>query len=376
VLNAVLFIADPHLASLLQDMAGESREFSIESIAELARTDYAVARTLSKHSLDVALVEMTDLERDLPVAAAIQKNSPALPVVGLAGSGQQFHLNRGFTELASVAVWPFTVPDLERAISGAVHKLHGEIYENLVSFLPGKAGSGASTAVLQTARALTQELNKRVLVMDGDLHSGLMAAILNVTPRFSIREALAEAPAMDSMAWQRLVSPVGGIDFLLANPAIKEPVPHWTHYFQLLRFAAPRYDFVLVDLPEVVNPATAEVVRRSRAVHVLSTPEFTSLRLSKQRCQELENWGVERARIFGLLNREHRDDLSVKDAEQVLGFPIVRSFPNDYKAVQKAVKEARFIDPRSSLGEAYLGFSKTLCGVCEEKKSFMGLFRR
>ncbi len=376
MLNAVLFVADPHLAGLLKGMAGESDEFSIDSVAELARSDYAVARTLSTHRPDVALVEMTDLERDLPVAAAIQKNSPDLPVVGLAGSGQQFHLNRGYSELASIAVWPFTVLDLERAISGAVHKLHGEIHENLMSFLPGKAGSGASTVVLQTARVLSQELKKRVLVLDSDLHSGLMAALLNVSPRFSIREALAEAPAMDLMAWQRLVSPVGGIDFLLANPAVKEPVPHWTHYFQLLRFAVPRYDFVLVDLPEVVNPATAEAVRRSRAVHVVSTPEFASLKLSKQRCQELEDWGVAKGRIFGLLNREHRDDLSAKDAEQMLGFPIARSFPNDYRAVQKAAKEARFIDPRSNLGEAYLAFSKMLCGVSEEKKSFLGMFRR
>jgi pilus assembly protein CpaE len=376
VLNAVLFVADPHLASLLQGMAGESSEFSIESIAELARTDYAVARTLSTHRPDVALVEMTDLERDLPVAAAIQKNSPEVPVVALAGSGLEFQLNRGFHELASYAVWPFNVLDLERAISGAVHKLHGQMHDNLLSFLPGKAGSGASTVVLQTARTLAQELKKRVLVMDGDLHSGLMSAMLNVAPRFSIREALAEAPALDSMAWQRLVAPVGGIDFLLANPAVKEPVPHWTHYFQLLRFAVPRYDFVLMDLPEVVNPATAEVVRRSRAVHVVSTPEFASLKLSKQRCLELESWGVGKARIFGLLNREHRDDLGAKDAEQILGVPIARSFPNDYRAVQKAVKEARFIDPRSSLGEAYLAFSKTLCGVAEEKKGFMGLFKR
>jgi hypothetical protein len=36
----------------------------------------------------------------------------------------------------------------------AVHKLRGEIHENLVAFLPGKAGSGASTIVLNTARVM------------------------------------------------------------------------------------------------------------------------------------------------------------------------------------------------------------------------------
>lgn len=376
MLNAVLFVADPHLAALLQGMAGESQEFAIESTAELARTDYAVARTLNTHRPDVALVEVTDPERDLPVAAAIRRNSPEVPVVGLAATDVQFQIGRGLDEVTSMAVWPFTVLDLERAISGAVHKLHGGIFENLLAFLPGKAGSGASTVVLETARALAHERKKRVLVMEADLHSGLLAAMMNVQPVSSIRGALAEAPSIDTLGWQRHVTSVGGIDFLLADSAVKEPVPHWTHYFQILRFAARRYDFILVDLPEVVNPGTAEVVRRARAVYLVTTPEFACLELSRKRRQELEKWGVDRVRIFGLLNREHRDDLGAKEAERILECSVALTFPNDYRAVQKAVKNASPIDSRTSLGEAYATFSRMLCGLEADKKPFLGLFRR
>jgi MinD-like ATPase involved in chromosome partitioning or flagellar assembly len=375
VLNAVQFVDDTHLASLLQGMAGESKEFAIEAHTETARTGYAIARALSTHRPDVVLVEMTNLERDLPIVAAIHNHSPELPIVGIGASDVQYQL-KGNADLSSVALWPFTVAELEGAISEAVHKLHGGICENLVAFLPGKAGSGTSTIVLNSARVLTRELNRKVLVMDSDLHSGLIAAMLNVEPTFSIREALAEAPHIDSMSWQRFVTTVGGVDFLLTNPAKKEPVPHWTHYFQLFRFAAKKYELMMVDLPEVVNPATAEVVRRAHAVYVVSTPEFASLKLSKQRCQELENWGVGRERIHVLLNREHSSDLGQKDAERILGYPVAATFPNDYKTVQKAVKEAGFIDTRSHLGGAYAVFSKILAGVEVEKKSFMGMFRR
>ena len=186
--------------------------------------------------------------------------------MGLASRDLQMSLNRGFnSDVTSLAMWPFTTAQLEHAISTAVHKLNGGIYENLFAFLPGKAGSGASTVVLQTALVIAQELERRVLVMEADLHSGLLSAMLRVEPKSPIRNVLAEAPRMDNLSWQRSVTSAGGVDFLLTDTAIKEPVPSWTHYFQILRFAVPKYDLVLVDLPEVINSATAEIVRRARA---------------------------------------------------------------------------------------------------------------
>ncbi len=377
VLNAALFIADPNMASLMRRLAGESNEFDLGSIVELASTGYAVARTVSTVKPDIMLLELTILDRDLPQAAAIQSQCPDVPLVALISREVQLLLSRSASsDFAAFAVWPFTVTDLEQAVSSAVHKVHGGIHENLVAFLPGKAGSGASTVVLHTARVMAQELKSRVLVMEGDLHSGLLSAMLQVEPKSSIRGVLAEAPRLDNMSWERSVTSVGGVDFLFTNTAMKEPVPSWAHYFQLLRFAAPKYDLVMVDLPEVINPATAEVVRRARAVYVFSTPEFASLKLSKQRCQEVSDWGVERGRIQGLLNRGHKSDISPQDAERILDCPVAATLPNDYKTVRRATADASLIDKRSDLGAAYLAFSKKLTGAEAEKKSFMGLFRK
>jgi Flp pilus assembly CpaE family ATPase len=375
MLRAVLFIADPPMATLMRNLMGESNEFVIESIVELGKTGYATARTLSTVLPDVILLEMTSLERDLPQAAAIHQQSLDVPLVGLVSAEVQLLLNReANSDVTSCAVWPFNLAELEHAISVAVHTVHGGIHENLVVLLPGKAGSGASTVLLNTARVITEQLKQRVLVIEGDLHSGVLSAMVRVEPRSSIREALAEAPRLDSLSWQRYVTSAGGIDFLLANTAIKEPVPSWTHYFQTLRFAAPRYDVVLVDLPEVVNSATAEIVRRGHAIYVVSTPELASLKLSKQRCQELDDWGVDRGRVQVLLNRGHKSDIGPQEAARVLDCPVAATFPNDYKTVRRAALDASSVDKRSHLGEAYLAFSKMLTGA-ETGKTSRGLFR-
>ncbi|HTB15673.1 MAG TPA: hypothetical protein VK752_29080 [Bryobacteraceae bacterium] len=371
MLNAVLFIADPNMASLLRGVAGKSNEFAIESIVELTTAGYGVGRMLGTSRPDVMLLEMTDPGRDLTLADTIHAQCPDIPLVGLASRDIQVLLNRNpNSNVASVAAWPFTVGELEEAVSGAVHKSNGGIHENLIAFLPGKAGSGASTVVLNIARVVAHELKKRVLVMEADLHSGLLSAMLQVQIKFSIREALADAPRAESMIWQRYIASAGGVDYLLTNTAVKEPVPSWTHYFHLLRFAAPKYDLMMVDLPEVVNTATAEVVRRARAIYVVSTPEFASLKLAQQRCRELQSWGVDRGRIQALLNRGHKNDMGAKDAEQILECPVAATFPNDYKGIRKSVTDGSFIDPRSDLGQAYRAFAGALAGVDVKKSSW------
>ncbi len=377
MLNAILFIADSHLAALIRGLAGKSNEFAIGAIVQLAEMRYSLTRTLNTTAADVMLVEMSDFDRDVPLAATIHQRSPNIPLVGLTSRDLLERLNSSSNaDLSAMVAWPFTVEELEQAISTAVHKAYGGIQENLVAFLPGKAGSGSSTVVLNTARVLAQELGRRVLVIESDLHSGLLSAMLDVGVESSIRAVLGEAPNLDTLNWQRYVTPVGGVDFLLTNTEIKEPVPAWTHYFQLLRFAATKYDLILVDLPEVVNPATAEVVRRARAVYVVSTPELASLKLSKQRCLELDHWGVERQRIYGLLNRGQRRDIGPEEAEGILGCPVAATFPNDYKVVQRAIQHGSFVHARSGLGKAYLAFAKALMGEESEKRSFMGLRRR
>jgi len=371
VLNAVLFIADPNMAALLRGMTGASNEFAIESIVELTTAGYGVARTMSTSTPDVMLMEMSNPARDPGLAATLHQQSPGVPLVGLASRDLYLQFSRSpSSDVAAVVSWPFGLADLEGAISSAVHKFHGGIHENLVAFLPGKAGSGASTVVIQTARLSALELKRKVLVMEGDLHSGLLSAMLQIPVKSSIRDALADSARAGNMVWQRYIAQACGVDFLLTNTAVKEPVPSWAHYYQLLRSAAPKYDLMMVDLPEVINTATAEAVRRARAVYVVSTPEPASLQLAQQRCRELESWGVDRARILGLLNRGHKSDMGAKDAEQILECPVAATFPNDYKAMRRANGDGGFIDARSDLGQAYLSFARTLAGVEVEKKSW------
>jgi Flp pilus assembly CpaE family ATPase len=364
LLNAVLFSLDPGLAALVRSIADQSIEFVLERLVDSQPTGFEISRTLSTSTPDAVLLEIEDPEKDIVYAQAIHTAEPKLPIVAVTARDISAELARNpDCGIAEVLLWPFTVFDFEATLQRAVRQAGEAHHENLIAFLPGKAGSGTSTTVMSTAGMLARHLKKRVLVMEADLHSGLFATLLDAKPRHSIRDALHRAKTLEIQDWERCLVRAAGVDYLVADPAVKEPIPGWSDYYQLLRFVLPRYDMVLVDLPEVVNAATAEAVRTSRAVYVVTTPELPSLALSRQRCQELTSWGVEDDRLFTILDRWHKHDLSADDVEKILRHPVAATINNDYRMVQRMISEARALGTDNDLGAAFLEFA---CGLVGE----------
>ena len=363
MLSAVLFSLDPGLAALVRSIADQSIEFALERLVDSEPTGFEIARTLGTCNPDAVFLEVADLERDLVYAQAIHVADPKMPIIVITAIDMRevlaAHPECGVYD---VLKWPFSVVEVEDILQRVVRESSPAHHPNLLAFLPGKAGSGASTTVMNTAGMLARQLRKKVLVMESDLHSGLFATILDARPRSSIRHALNHAKIMDVTDWDRCLVRASGVDYLVTDTSIKEPVPGWSDYYQLLRFVLPRYDFVMVDLPEVVNSATAEVVRTAHAVYLVTTPELPSLSLARQRCQELARWGVEDGRLFAILNRWQKDGLSSLDVEKILQHPVAATIRNDYKMAQRVISEARVPEADNEFGFAYMDFACALAG--------------
>ncbi len=252
----------------------------------------------------------------------------------------------------------------------------------LFSFLPSKAGSGASTVVLNTATALAEFYDKRVLVIDADLRSGILAIMLDVEPLGSLQTILSDTSQLGQLQWSQCVVPVHGVDYLLSSRSLDMALPEWLHYYQLLNFARQHYDAILVDLPELVNAATVEIVRRSAMVFPVCTPEIPSLRLTQHRCTELQRWNVPEERIGILLNRWHKTDPTPAEITRLLGRPVLKAFPNDYPALRAAVAAGSSVPFDSKLGGAFLEFAGKLVaepavnrqsGIAERLRGMLGI---
>jgi pilus assembly protein CpaE len=237
--------------------------------------------------------------------------------------------------------------------------------QNIVALLPAKAGGGCSTVALHVAAALADTHAKKVLLIESDRRSGILSIMLNLQNRSGLSEALQQAGEMTPVEWQQHSVWVSGIHLLPANPARRGVAPTWAEYYQLLRFTQKPYDYVFVDLPEVVNEATAEVVKSARSICIVCTPEVPSLKMAAQRIAELEACQIPADRIHVVLNRWERGGLSIEDVEGVLDRPVFATLPNDYKQVKNAILESRLVTPDSRFAKSCKTLAQKLSGLPE-----------
>ena len=114
---------------------------------------------------------------------------------------------------------------------------------HLFSFLPSKAGVGASTLALNVSAALARRGSTRVLLSDFDLNSGMMRFMLKLQNEFSVLDAVEHSGAMDENLWPQLVTTIHRMNVLHAgrvNPEHPDrrhpdPQPDSVHAPQLRR---------------------------------------------------------------------------------------------------------------------------------------------
>lgn len=355
--QAVVIQACPDESSLLRAMAAATGLVSVLRELPAPPGVYELSRLLNSASPALVLIDLRG-PAAFECVSRIAEISPACAIVGFACAPS---LAVAARQAGCGALVPpgASVEDLAAAIRKAMEGQRAEVHDGLFSFLPAKAGSGASTIVLNTAAALAR-LGKRVLVIDADLRSGILAVLIGARRRGGLEAVLQRCEQIDGFLWADSVTPAHGVDFLLPSRSLDAPLPDWSNYYQLLDFASDRYDVILADLPEVINPATLEIVRRSRGVYFVCTPELPALDLAAQRHEELSRIGSTHDRTAVLLNRHHKGDPAPDQIARLLGHEIAKVFPNDYPRVRAAIEAAAPVPGDCPLGRSFQAFAAQL----------------
>lgn len=252
------------------------------------------------------------------------------------------------------------------AIQKAIHHVRRNSLGRLFAFLPAKAGSGSTTVAFNLGMSIAAGLKKKVFVLEADLHSGVMSTFMDTKPKLPLIDVLQNSDHLDYSSWLNSIFSSGSTDFLLADRVKKAPLPSWMHYHQLFQFASQRYDAMIVDLPEVVNEATEEIVQCAQWTFVVCTPELASLTLAELRLQELRAHGASPDRMRIVLNRWHKNDMKAEDVAELLGYPVSFVIRNDYRTINRAISSGRPLGADTDLGRSYLDFGSKLVGDKKE----------
>ena len=364
--SAILLVRDDGACASMERLAVESTQVCFEKTLPRYPSAPELTRLINTYSPKLVFLDLSEQESALAVAADLQTISPQTAVIGFGAGWNNWQPEQyaaaGINELL---VSPVTLKNFQDCVDRAIHKVAGGIQENLFVFLPAKAGSGSTTIALNTAGYLA-DLSKKVLLIDGDLNSGVASVLLGLKHPYSLRHALDDSEQLDYPKWTKFIATAQGFDLLLSDHRRRAPLPLWSNYHHLLDFAATRYDTILMDLPEVVNDATVETVRRARRVFIACTPEPASLALAPCRCEELISRGIPAEKISLVLNRWHKGEISASTLEARLKHSVAAVFGNDYRTVSTASGKHGMVDRDTKLGRSFTAFAKKLAGVPEE----------
>jgi pilus assembly protein CpaE len=305
------------------------------------------------------------LDLDNPSAATaclreIQVRCPLTPVIGFGGTPvqQSSFAEAGISHFLSFPPDPVMFQD---QVARAIRRQDGKPVDNLFAFLPAKAGAGASTAAFYTAAAISAHLKRRTLCLDADLHSGVLSAKAGCTPVGTTQHALESADELDSLRWHNFVTRHQGMDLLLASEEQGQGEASWSTYYRLIQFVRSRYEAIVVDLPQMLDDATQEVVRRAGTVCLVATQEPISLQLAQRRLAELEDRGIGEDRIRVIITRWRRYEMRLGDIERALGLPVAARIPDNYRALRSAEYSGELALSRGSqAGEAFLKLGESL----------------
>jgi len=361
VLTAAVLTDDAETAKALTDLASASRHVSICKVFDSQIGPYVLARELNGSGCDLFFCDFRDWDTISVVVRAVSAQCPSTAIIGLA-SQSKVEIERQAVVLGVELLFVSTITQesLESAIERATHRVPGGMPENLIVFMPAKAGSGCTTVALNIAGILRNSFRQRVLLIEGDLQSGTIATLMNRTPECSFTDVVMKADRLDSSLWIESIIREQGIDFLLRLPLNEHPHLPWVHYHQLLGFLKPRYDTILVDLPEFVEDGRTEFLRHARRVYLVCSPDLPALKLTQERCHALDERGCDVEQVGLVVNRWHKYDLQPSDLQKVLARRIAGVFQDECETVRSAILKGGFVPPGTELGKKFLDFARQL----------------
>ncbi|HWR50589.1 MAG TPA: hypothetical protein VN428_05755 [Bryobacteraceae bacterium] len=327
--------------------------------------EHELLRMLRAHAPRLVFVDVAAIEEALEAIASVEAQAPGAYIIAVARQARQADLValmragvREFVSLdgagdevaaavarsaAALAVWPDTVAACE-----------------LMTFLPSKPGAGCSTVAANAAVALAGLPESRVLLADFDLNCGMIGFLLHLTAERSIVDAAEHAAVLDEQIWPKLVVSRGALDVIPAGPM--QPGfridPAQVRY--VINFARRNYTVVCADLSGLMERFAVELMHESKYIFLVCTPELGSVYLARQKLDFLRSLELgDRVRV--LLNRAQRGSpVNEQEVEKVVGLPVWASFPNDYRRVDRAVREGRPVESSSELGRRFQEFARRI----------------
>ena len=364
--NSIVLCPDQELSRRLEKALAETEHVNVVRVMDRYPGAVEVLRSLRAQAVEILFLSFESVAEALDTVKAIEAEAGSVQVVAIHRRMDPSVLRESMRSgIREFLVDPFDPQAVKESLAQikALLERRPASYDStneVFSFLPSKAGAGASTLALNVSAALARKPGTNVLLSDFDLNSGMMRFMMKLSNSYSVTDAIENSSRMDDQLWPQLVSKFEQLEVLNAGPVNPSYRIEPGQIRNLVAFMRRNYKVLCFDLSGNLERYSIELMQESKRVFMVCTPEIPSLHLAREKLQFLRKIELD-GRVSILLNRVHKKPLLTKNqVEDILGVPVATVFPNDYHGANHALAKATVVALASELGRAFAQFADTL----------------
>jgi pilus assembly protein CpaE len=384
MLRSIIICQDQDLSDKLESIVSELGFVSVIRKLDRYPNSVDLARFLRAHAPHIVFLSIASMDKAQDIVTNIESYASGIQVVAMHRECEPKTLLEvmriGIREFISMPFQRQAVVDTLRRVQEQIEKKPPamESTDKLYSFLPSKAGVGATTIAVNAALALAKLSDMRVILSDFDLNCGIVRFMLKLDNAYSIIDAAEHAANVDENLWPQLVTSLGQLDVLHAGKVNPNYRIEHSQIRHLIDFMRRNYKAICVDLSGNMEKHSLELMQESKRVFLVCTPEIPSLHLAREKFNFLKSMDLD-DRVAILLNRcQKRAAITPGQIEELLGAPVTLALPNDYQGVHRALTIGKQVDPASELGRQFTNLAHIMAdrkiNVVEQKKRLVEYF--
>ena len=292
-------------------------------------------------------------------------------------------MRSGVQDFLGKPVQAESLKDLLLRISQDVNAKEFPSQDKLIVVMGSKGGVGATTVAVNLGVQLASFAHRRTVLLDFARPLGNVHLLLDLHPKFSIRDAVDNLDRLDSHFLAGLLTKHKTKLEILGGTTQPE---EWQNVNvsvldRVINVAQNAFDVVLMDMGSQFSTDWSTILRMARMILIVAEANVPSLWTLERRLLALKGFGIpqERARI--IINRWHKgDDEVLKSIQKDINRPIFASLPNDFRKASQAVNLGTPIQENHNniLSTRYRQIAGQLVGidtaVTEKRSPLSGLF--
>jgi pilus assembly protein CpaE len=342
---------------------------------------------------DVVLLDLGEnKEPFFDLAARLRQIRPSVRIIACASMDEPSPeillraMRSGVQEFFPKPVDPAALADaLARFVQEQKAAGNGQSAGRLIVIAGAKGGVGTSTVTVNLAVQMSAVTNRRVALLDFARPLGQSALLLDLKPRFILRDALDNIERLDAHFLGGLLTPHNSGVQVLAGMQRPQDAGHMVldALVRVVNVAHGCADYLLIDAGVANLSEWSSLLRMAQSTLLVAETNVPSLWSLERHLSAATEMGLEKDRVRIVINRWHRgDENALQKFEKTLKRPIYARLPNDFRQASNSANLGTPLtsDTSNPLGGKLRQLAGNLTGIAvataERRGALSSLFSR